>query len=92
MEPERSVTRAIGRRFWRAVFSCSAGPDWFLDGLNQYTSASAIESQFEFQQVPPALAYVEARYFGAFIPRVIRIPLPELTTERRTELADDTRR
>jgi hypothetical protein len=78
MEPELAVTRAIGERFWQRALSCGES-SWFVDGLNRYTSTPVVASQFAFQQTPPAFAYAEGRYFGGFIPRVVRVPLRTAT-------------
>jgi len=89
MEPEMAVTRAVGARLWQKALSCGADAGWFIEGLNQYTSAPVVASQFGVQQTPPAFAYAETRYFGGFIPRVLRIPLRNATAGNRL---DDYRR
>jgi hypothetical protein len=79
MEPEAAVTRAVGARLWQKALSCGADAGWFIEGLNQYASAPIVASQFGVQQMPPAFAYVETRYFGGFVPRVLPIPLRNAT-------------
>jgi hypothetical protein len=79
MEPEIAVTRAVGAQFWRKALSCEADGGWFIDGLNQYTATPVIASQFAVQQTPPAFSYAEGRYFGGFVPFVVRVPLLNAT-------------
>jgi hypothetical protein len=79
MEPEMAVTRAVGARLWQKALSCGDDAGWFIEGLNKYASTSAVASQFGVQQTPPAFAYAETRYFGGFIPLVLRIPLRNAT-------------
>jgi hypothetical protein len=79
MEPEMAVTRAVGTRLWQKALSCGADAGSFIEGLNQYASTPVVASQFDVQQTPPAFAYAETRYFGGFIPRVLRIPLRNAT-------------
>jgi hypothetical protein len=78
MEPEIAVTRAVGAQFWRKALSCEDG-GWFIDGLNQYTATPVIASQFAVQQTPAAFSYAEGRYFGGFVPFVVRVPLLNAT-------------
>jgi hypothetical protein len=79
MEPEIAVTRAVGTRFWRKALSCESDDGWFIDGLNQYTASPVIAAQFAVQQMPPAFSYAEGRYFGGFVPFVVKVPLLNAT-------------
>jgi hypothetical protein len=75
MEPETAVTRAVGSAFWHALLSCTAADDWFIDGVNEYTSTSVIAAQFPAKQTDDPVADLQIRYFAAFVPRVLRVPL-----------------
>jgi len=79
MEPETAVTRAVGAQFWRRTLSCEGDGAWFIDGLNRYTATPVIASQFAVQQTPPAFSFAEGRYFGGFVPFVVRVPMRNAT-------------
>src|SRR5215510_1295105 len=79
MGPEISVTRAIGAAFWRRVLSCGGGDGVWLDGLARFTSTPVVASQFFIQQMPPAYAFAERRYFDGLVPLAIRVPLRNAT-------------
>src|SRR5262249_30094579 len=75
MEPEIAVTRAVGSAFWRALLGCTNVDSWFVDGLNQYSFTTVIADQASDPGLPGTFGMFEARYFGAFVPDTIRIPL-----------------
>jgi hypothetical protein len=75
MEPEIAVTRAVGSAFWQSLLGCTNVDSWFVDGLNQYSFTTVIADQASDPRLPGTFGMFEARYFGAFVPDTIRIPL-----------------
>jgi len=75
-QPELAAARAVVRRGIDARFGRSAVPHWFLDGVAEWVARRAVVPLFEKENLPPGFAFIENRYFDAFVPRFARIRLP----------------
>ena len=75
MAPELATARGVSRRCWTKAFDASGLPPWFVDGLAEFTARRAVVPIFEGLANPPGYAILEQRYFGGFVPRVVRIRL-----------------
>jgi hypothetical protein len=75
MAPELAAARAIARESWSHAFDITALPRWFTAGLVEYTARRAVVPVFQAENLSPGYAMFEARYFGAFVPRFVRIRL-----------------
>jgi hypothetical protein len=75
MGPELATARAIARRRWTGAVNTAALPPWFVDGLVEYSARRVVTPLFQLDNLQPGFAMLEQRYFGAFVPRFIRIRL-----------------
>jgi hypothetical protein len=75
MAPELAAARGVSRRCWSSAFDSSALPPWFVDGFAEWTARRAVAPIFERMNNPPGFAFLEERYFAAFVPRFVRIRL-----------------
>jgi hypothetical protein len=75
MAPELAAARAVARARWAEAVDISSLPTWFVQGLIEYTARRAVVPMFQGQNLQPGYAMLELRYFGAFIPRFVRIRL-----------------
>jgi hypothetical protein len=93
MQPELAAARAIARAIWSDAVDVTALPPWFTAGLAEYTARRAVTAIFQGENLPPGFAMFEARYFGALVPRFVRLrllpeadgdPLPAYRAKPRT--------
>jgi hypothetical protein len=75
MAPELAAARAVARARWAEAIDTSHLPTWFVQGLIEYTARRAVAPVFQGQNLQPGYAMLELRYFGALIPRFVRIRL-----------------
>ena len=75
MTPEIAVARGVSRRAWAAAMPASNLPPWFVGALIELSARRAVEPLFESENLPPGHAFLEARFFGGFVPRFLRIRL-----------------
>jgi hypothetical protein len=75
MAPELAVARGVSRRCWTTAFDTSGLPQWFVDGLAEFLARRAVVPIFEGLANPPGYVILEQRYFGGFVPRLMRIRL-----------------
>jgi hypothetical protein len=79
MAPELATARAVARRYFADVVDKRELPDWFVDGLVEYLARRIVVPLFELTNLPPGYAMFEARYFGGFVPRFVRLRRPPET-------------
>ena len=75
MTPELAVARALSRRAWADAMPDTDLPAWFVDALIELSARRAIVPLFESENLSPGYAFFEARFFGGFVPRFVRIRL-----------------
>src|SRR5258708_2578173 len=75
MAQELAAARGVSRHCWRSALDSSALPPWFVDGLAEFTARRAVVPIFEGVNNPPGYAFLEERYFAAFVPRFVRLRL-----------------
>src|SRR4051812_18122137 len=75
MRPELAVARGVSRRAWASAIAGADLPPWFVGGLVELSARRAVEPLFESENLPPGHAFLEARFFGGFVPRFLRIRL-----------------
>lgn len=75
MAAETAAARATVRAIWSDAFDVAALPPWFTAGLIEYTARRAVVPVFQGENLPPGYAMFEARYFGGFVPRFVRLRL-----------------
>jgi hypothetical protein len=75
MAPELSTARAVSRRFLSEAIDTLGLPGWFVDGLAEYVARRAVTPLFEVDNLSPGYAFLEERYFHAFVPRFVRVRL-----------------
>jgi hypothetical protein len=75
MAPELATARGIARRYFAEMVDTRALPDWFVEGMVEYLARLVVTPMFELVNLPPGYAMVEARYFGGFVPRFVRVRL-----------------
>jgi len=75
MTPELAAARAVASARWAEAVDISRLPTWFVQGLIEYTARRAVVPVFQGQNLQPGYAMLELRYFGALIPRFVRIRL-----------------
>jgi hypothetical protein len=75
MAPEMAAARATARASWSDALDVTALPSWFTSGLIEYTARHAVAPVFQAQNLWPGYEMFEARYFGGFVPRFVRIRL-----------------
>jgi hypothetical protein len=96
MTAELAVARPLARRALAAAFDTGALPPWFVRGLAEYVARQIVTDLFARDNNSPGFAFDEARHFGGFVPRFIRIRLlPEsdadpMPSYRRHQAADPT--
>ncbi len=96
MASELAVARPLARRALAAAFDTRGLPSWFVHGLAEYIARQIVTGLFTRENNSPGFAFYEARHFGGFVPRFIRIRLlPEsdgdpLPSYRRHPAADPT--
>ncbi len=79
MTPELAVARALSRRAWAEAMPQARLPAWFVDGLVELSARRAVVPLFESENLSPGYAFMEARFFGGFVPRFVRVRLLEET-------------
>jgi hypothetical protein len=79
MTPELTVARALSRRAWAEAMPLARLPTWFVDGLVELSARRAVVPLFESENLSPGYAFMEARFFGGFVPRFVRVRLLEET-------------
>ena len=75
MTPEYAVARAVSRRYWERAIETRALPAWFVGGLVEYCARRAVSKIVDERYLAVYRSRAEARYFGGFVPRDLRIPL-----------------
>jgi hypothetical protein len=75
MTPELAVARGVSRRVWTAATAGADLPPWFVGGLVELSARRAVVPLFESENLPPGYAFLEARFFGGFVPRFVRVRL-----------------
>jgi hypothetical protein len=75
MAPEYAVARAVSRRYWERAIDTRALPAWFLDGLVEYCARRVVSKIVDERYLAVYRSRAEARYFGGFVSRDLRIPL-----------------
>ena len=75
MASELAVARPLARRALAAAFDTRALPPWFVRGLAEYIARQIVTGLFTRENNSPGFAFYEARHFGGFVPRFIRIRL-----------------
>jgi hypothetical protein len=75
MTPEYAVARAVSRQYWERAIDTRALPPWFLGGLVEYCARRAVSKIVDERYLAVYRSRAEARYFGGFVPRDLRIPL-----------------
>jgi hypothetical protein len=96
MTPELAVARALSRRALTTTFDTSALPPGFVHGFAEYLARQIVTGLFTRENNSPGFAFYEARHFGGFVPRFIRIRVlpesdePPLTSYRRHPAVDVT--
>ena len=75
MAQELAAARGVARRCWSSEVDWSNLPSWFVDGLTEMMARRVVAPIFEGLANPPGYAILEQRYFGGFVPRVVRIRL-----------------
>jgi hypothetical protein len=75
MTPELAVARAVSRRAWADALPRVDLPAWFVQGLVELSARRAVVPLFESENLPPGYAFLEARFFGGFVPRFVRVRL-----------------
>lgn len=73
MAPELAASRAVSRRFWTGVLKTDRLPVWFSQAFAELTARRATAAVFGRDNLSPGYAFTEARYFGGFLPRFVRI-------------------
>ena len=79
MTPELAVARAISRRAWTEATRTADLPPWFVRGLVELWARRIVVPLFQSENLPPGYAFLEARFFGGFVPRFVRVRLLEET-------------
>jgi len=79
MTLELAVARAVSRRAWADAMPRADLPGWFVQGLVELSARRAVVPLFESENLPPGFAFLEARFFGGFVPRFVRVRLLEET-------------
>ncbi len=75
MTPELAAARAVARAGWSGAVDLGNLPEWFSGGLVEYTARRAVTPLFQAQNLLPGYAMLEERYFGALVPRFVRVRL-----------------
>jgi len=70
MDVERLAVRAAAVAYWRRVVA--PAPAWFLDDLADYSADRIVPELFSRLAKRPGYAWPVPRYFGGFIPFVVR--------------------
>lgn len=75
MTPEYAVARAVSRHYWERALDTRNLPPWFVDGLVEYCARRAVSKIVDERYLAVYRSRAEARYFGGFVPRDLRVPL-----------------
>ena len=75
MTAEYVVARAVSRRYWDRALDTRDLPAWFVGGLSEYCARRAVSKIVDERYLAVYRSRAEARYFGGFVPRDLRIPL-----------------
>ena len=85
MAPELAAARGVVRRLWTTAVDTRELPPGLTDGLIEFAARRVVAPIFERENNPPGYAFLEARVFGEFIPRFVRVRLPvETDGDHRT--------
>lgn len=75
MTPEYAVARAVSRRYWERAIDSGRLPPSFVSGLVEYCARRAVSKIVDERYLAVYRSRAEARYFGGFVPRDLRVPL-----------------
>ena len=82
MTIELATARAVSGQYWHRRLDGEKLPAWFVSGLVELTARRAVEPLFQVDNLEPGYAFLEARFFGGFVPKFLRIRLtPETDGE-----------
>jgi hypothetical protein len=76
MAPESAASRATARRYFERLIDTRALPKAFIDALVDYASRRAVSKMVDRQYLAVYLGRTQARYFGGFVPRDLRLQIP----------------
>ena len=75
MAPEYAVAREVSRRYWEHTIDTRNMPPWFVSGLVEFCARRAVSKIVDERYLAVYRSRAEARYFGGFVPRDLRMPL-----------------
>ena len=75
MTPEYAVAREVSRRYWERAIDTRNLPSSFVAGLAEYCARRAVSKIVDERYLAVYRSRAEARYFGGFVPRDLRVPL-----------------
>jgi len=90
MAAETAAARATARRYFDTLIDTTALPPAFVDALVEYASRRAVSRIFDREYFSVNRGRLEGRYFGGFVPRDSRVPLPVEGDGDRALLTLDT--
>jgi hypothetical protein len=73
MAPELAAARAVSRGFWTGTLKSQRLPPWLPEALAELTARRTSAALFSPENLTPGYAFAEARFFGGFVPRFVRI-------------------
>ncbi len=86
MAAEYAVARPVSRKYWERLIDTTALPPSFVDGLVEYSARRAVSKIVDERYLAVYRGRAEGRYFGGFVPRDLRVPLPVEDDADRAQL------
>jgi len=72
---ELAAARAASGQYWRQQLDAANLPSWFIAALVELVARRTVEPMFQVDNLAPGYAFMEARFFGGFVPKFLRIRL-----------------
>jgi hypothetical protein len=87
MAPETAAARAVSRTYISRAIDTSALPAGFVDALVEYCARRGVSKIVDRKYLASYPGRAEARYFGGFVPRDLRVQLSAMSGGDRALLA-----
>lgn len=86
MAPETAAARAVSRAYFSRVLDTGALPPEFVNALAEYGARRGVSKIFDRRFLAEYVGRAEARYFGGFVPRDLRVQLSPMSGADRALL------
>ncbi len=86
MAPETAAARAVSREYFSHALDLSGLPPAFVGALIEYGARRGVSKIVDRKYYAPYFGRAEGRYFGGFVPRDLRVQLPQMSGADRALL------